>query len=114
MADNHPLLRATIARQAMGIFNWQFTSTLQIGGTVPAHNAMLTELSEADKLDIAGREFTRAQNVMVLAVDLVGVAIDKAIIGKSVNLDGDPAWQIRNYKLSPDGAVYTFLLLDGD
>jgi hypothetical protein len=111
MADNNPTLRATIARQAAGIFGFQFTSTFEIGGRTPANNAMLTELSDSDKLEIAGVDIIRAQSVMVLAADLLGVNI-KALIGTAVVLDGDPSWQVKNFHLSPDGALYTFLLID--
>ena len=113
MPDNNPTLRSTIGRLAKNVFDFQFTSTLQIAGRIPTNQAMLTELSEADKLDIAGSEILRAQSVMVLAADLVGVKVPQDVIGKSVTLDGDPKWQIRNYRVSPDGAVYTFLLIDG-
>lgn len=112
MPDNNPTLRSTIARLAGGIFRWQFTSTLQIGGRTPAANAMLTDLSESDKLEIAGIDLIRAQSVMVLAADLTGVAV-RSLIGKSAVLDGDPKWQFKNFHLSPDGAIYTFLLIDG-
>ena len=111
MADNNPTLRATLARQVKGIFAWEFTSTLEIGGRTPANNAMLTELSDSDKLEIAGVDIIRAQSVMVLAADLAGVNI-KALIGTNVVLDGDPAWQVKTFRLSPDGALYTFLLID--
>lgn len=111
MADNNPTLRATIARQAAGIFGFQFTSTFEISGRIPSTNAMLTELSESDKLEIAGTDVIRAQSVMVLAADLLGVNI-KLLIGSTVVLDGDPAWQLKNFRISPDGAIYTFLLLD--
>jgi len=111
MADNNPTLRSTLAQQAAGIFSFEFTSTFEIGGRLPANNAMLTELSEADKLEIAGRDILRAQNVMVLAADLVGA---KWKIGQKVVLDGDPKWQIKNFRLSPDGALYTFVLIDAE
>lgn len=111
MADNNPTLRATLARQAAGIFGFQFTSTFEIGGRSPAHNAALTELSESDKLEVAGVDLLRAQSVMVLAADLVGLNF-RSLIGTKVALDGDPQWQLKNFRLSPDGALYTFLLID--
>jgi hypothetical protein len=105
MPDNNPTLRSTLARQAAGIFQFQFTSTFEISGRIPANNAMLTEMSEMDKLEIAGRDILRAQSVMVLAADLAGLTWK---LGQKVVLDGDPKWQIKNFRLSPDGALYTF------
>lgn len=111
MPDNNPTLRSTLARQAAGVFQFQFTSTLQIAGRVPDNQAMLVELSESDKLEIAGIDIIRAQSVMVLAADLVGID-PKKLVGKGVILDGDRDWRIKNWRLSADAAQYTFLLID--
>jgi hypothetical protein len=110
MPDN-TALRSTIARQVKGVFNYQFTSSLTIAGRNVPNRACLSEISESDKLELAGRDILRAQNAAVLAIDLVGAKYE---IGQKVTLDGDPNWEIKNYKVSPDGAVVTFLLMDAN
>jgi hypothetical protein len=108
MPDNSAL-RATIARNVAAVFTYQFTSTIELGGRLLPHGGCLSELDDSDKLEIAGREEVRAQNVSTIAADMVGLKFDE---GDPVVLDADPYWQIKKWKLSPDGAVYTFLLLD--
>lgn len=110
MPDNNPALRATIARQVAGVFGFQFTSTFEIGGRNVQHGACLSELDDSDKLEIAGRDILRAQNVMCLAADLVGVEYTK--IGQAVILDNDRNWAVKTFRVAPDGATVTFLLFD--
>lgn len=108
MPDNNPIMRATLARYASNFMSRTFTSTFEIAGlAVPA---ALTELDESDKLEIAGREIKRAQSGQVVAAAVKGAEIEE---GLQVVLDGDPNWILDRWKLSPDGAMYTFLLIDG-
>lgn len=110
-AVDNTALRSTIATLAKGIFNFQFTEALQIGGRVLANGVCQSEIDESDKLEIAGTDYLRAVNVMALAADLVGC---EYTVGDSVVLNKDPAWQIRKFKPSPDGATITFTLIDAD
>lgn len=110
MPDN-TTLRSTIARQAQGIFNFQFTSEIILAGRNLPNRACISELDEADKLEIAGRDNLRALNASVLAADLASAKYD---IGDDVSLDGDPNWEIKKFKSSPDGAVITFMLIDAN
>jgi hypothetical protein len=111
MPDNNPALRATIARQVLGVFKFQFTSTVEIEGRNLKNGGCLSEADDTDLLELAGRDLKRAQNVMVLAADLVGLNI---IEGVGVVLDGDPNWQVKSFKISPDGATHTLLLMDSE
>ena len=108
MPDNNPNARASYARLIGNVFARQFTSTFEIGGA--SFQVCLTELAESDKLEIAGREIHRAQGLMALAANLVGVKLKE---GMPVTLDGDPDWQVLTWHVSPDGATYSFALIDG-
>ena len=108
MPDNNPTARASYARLIGNVFARQFTSTFEVGGA--SFQVCLTELSETDKLEIAGRDNTRAQGLMALAANLVGVKLTE---GMPAVLDGDPDWQVLRWNVSPDGATYSFALIDG-
>lgn len=108
MPDNNPTLRSTLARLAGGIFNFQFTDTFETCGFVV--QAMGTQLSESDQLLVAGREIHRAKSGMVQASQINGAVVK---LGAKVIYSGDPNWILEKFLLSDDGAVYTFLIIDG-
>lgn len=109
MADNNPTARKTLARLAGNVLNWSFTSTFQIDGRDLA--AAIAELTEEDKLEIAGRDRIRLQRITILISLLKNVRITP---GDPCVLDADNKWQVKNWTDSPDGALRTFLLIDAD
>jgi hypothetical protein len=120
VADLNPNKRASLARCSAGVMAYEFTSDFVIGGNTLS--ACISELDDSDKLEIAGRDDIRAMSVTVLAQTTTSntaqttiTGLDSTVYteGDSVTLDGDANWQIKRWKVSPDGALVTFLLLDG-
>lgn len=109
MADNNPTLTATLARQAAGIFSFEFSQTFEVGGL--AVEGLVAQADESDKLEVAGRDKIRSQNVAVLSS---AIANAKYKVGDRVVLNGDKSWQILRFFFSADNAVTTFVLMDAD
>lgn len=108
MSDNNPTLRSTLARLLGGVFGYQFTTTIEIGGK--RCDGIENELSQEDKLLLAGTENLRCKSVGVQQSQLGPAVYDE---GDQVTVGGDPDWQIKNWRQSPDGALIIFLLING-
>ena len=108
--DNNPTMRSTMARQLANITARTFTSSFSISAQT-AVSAYIGELDESDILEIAGRDRVRGIVLGMPAAAIAGISYDE---GWPVTLDGDANWEIRKWRLSPDGAEILFTLLTSD